>query len=39
MRPETLKQLQEALRNTMEHIGIGNDFLSRNLVLNIKEQE
>jgi hypothetical protein len=27
--PETLKQLQEAVGNTLEHIDIGNDFLNR----------
>jgi hypothetical protein len=27
--PETLKQLQEAVGNTLEQIGIGNDFLNR----------
>jgi hypothetical protein len=26
--PETLKQLQEVLRNAVEHIGIGNDFIN-----------
>jgi transposase-like protein len=26
---ETLKQLQEVVGNILEHIGIGNDFLSR----------
>jgi hypothetical protein len=29
IRTETLKQLQEVEGNTLEHIGIGNDFLSR----------
>jgi hypothetical protein len=29
IRPETLKQLQEAVGNTLEQIGIGNNFLSR----------
>jgi hypothetical protein len=29
MRPESVKQLQEVEGNIMEHIGIGNDFLSR----------
>jgi hypothetical protein len=29
MRPESLKQLQEVVGNTLEHIGIGNDFLNR----------
>jgi hypothetical protein len=29
VRTETLKQLQKAVGNTWEHIGIGNDFLSR----------
>jgi hypothetical protein len=28
-RPETLKQLQEAVGNTLENIGIGSDFLNR----------
>jgi hypothetical protein len=28
IKPETLKQLQEE-GNTLEHIGIGNDFVSR----------
>jgi hypothetical protein len=28
IRPETLKQLQEAGGNTLEQIGIGNDFLN-----------
>jgi hypothetical protein len=32
IRPETLKQLQEAIGNTLEHIGIGNDFLNRTLM-------
>jgi hypothetical protein len=27
--PETLKQLQEAIGNTLAHIGIGNNFLNR----------
>jgi hypothetical protein len=27
--PETLKQLQEAIGNTLEQIGIGNNFLNR----------
>jgi hypothetical protein len=27
--PETLKKLQEIVGNTLEHIGIGNTFLSR----------
>jgi hypothetical protein len=27
--PETLKQLQEVVGNTLKQIGIGNDFLSR----------
>jgi hypothetical protein len=27
--PETLKQLQEAIGNTLEQIGTGNDFLNR----------
>jgi hypothetical protein len=27
--PETLKQLQEVIQNTLEHIGIGNFFLNR----------
>jgi hypothetical protein len=29
VRPETLKQLQEAVGNTLEHIGMGNNFLNR----------
>jgi uncharacterized protein (DUF736 family) len=29
IRPKTLKQLQEAVGNTLEQIGIGNDFLNR----------
>jgi hypothetical protein len=29
MRPETLKQLQEAVGNTLEQIGTGNDFPKR----------
>jgi hypothetical protein len=29
IRPETLKELQKVVGNTLEHIGIGNDFLSR----------
>jgi hypothetical protein len=29
IRPETLKQLQEAVGNTLEQIGRGNDFLNR----------
>jgi hypothetical protein len=29
IRPETLKQLQEAEGNILEQIGIGKDFLSR----------
>jgi hypothetical protein len=29
MRPESLKQLQEVVGNTLEHIGTGNDFLNR----------
>jgi hypothetical protein len=29
IRPEILKQLQEAVGNTLEQIGIGNDFLNR----------
>jgi hypothetical protein len=29
IRPETLKQLQEVVGNTLEHVGIGNDSLSR----------
>jgi hypothetical protein len=28
-RPGTLKQFQEVVGNTLEQIGIGNDFLSR----------
>jgi hypothetical protein len=28
IRPETLKLLQEREGNTLEHIGIGNDFLN-----------
>jgi hypothetical protein len=27
--PETLKQLEEVVGNTLEHKGIGNDFLNR----------
>jgi hypothetical protein len=29
IRPETLKQLQEVIGNTLEQTGTGNDFLSR----------
>jgi hypothetical protein len=29
IRPETLKLLQEGAENTLEQIGIGNEFLSR----------
>jgi hypothetical protein len=29
IRPETLKQLHKTVRNTLELIGIGNDFLNR----------
>jgi hypothetical protein len=29
VRPETLKQIQEVIGNTLKHIGTGNDFLSR----------
>jgi hypothetical protein len=29
VRPETLKQLQEVVGNTLEHEGMGNDLLSR----------
>jgi hypothetical protein len=29
IRSETLKKLQEAVRNAIEQIGIGNDFLNR----------
>jgi hypothetical protein len=29
IRPETLTQLQETVGNTLEQIGIGNDFLNR----------
>jgi hypothetical protein len=29
IRPETLKQLQEIVGNTLEQIGIGNNFLNR----------
>jgi hypothetical protein len=29
IRPETLKQLQEVIGNTLEHPGTGNNFLSR----------
>jgi hypothetical protein len=29
IRPETLKQLQEAIENTLDPIGIGKDFLNR----------
>jgi hypothetical protein len=32
IRPETLKQLQEAVGNTREQIGIGSDFLNRTQV-------
>jgi hypothetical protein len=28
IRPETLKQLQEVVGNTLEHIGRGNNFLN-----------
>jgi hypothetical protein len=31
LRPETLKQLQEAVGNTLELIGMGNNFLNRTL--------
>jgi hypothetical protein len=27
--PETLKQLQEEIRNTLEYVGIGHEFLKR----------
>jgi hypothetical protein len=33
IRPETLKLLQEGAGNTLELIGIGNDFLNRNHLL------
>jgi hypothetical protein len=29
IKPETLKQLQEAVGNTQEQISIGNDFLNK----------
>jgi hypothetical protein len=29
IRPKTLKQLQEVVENTLEQIGIRNDFLNR----------
>jgi hypothetical protein len=29
MRPQTLKDLQEAVGNALEQVGIGNDFLNR----------
>jgi hypothetical protein len=29
IRPETLKQFQEVVQNTLEHVSIGNDFLGR----------
>jgi hypothetical protein len=29
IRPETLKQLQDAVGNTLDQINIGNDFLNR----------
>jgi hypothetical protein len=29
IRPEPLKQLQEAVENTLEQTGIGNNFLNR----------
>jgi hypothetical protein len=29
IRPEMLKQLQEAVGNTLDQIGIGNSFLNR----------
>jgi hypothetical protein len=29
IRPETLKQLQKVVENTLKQIGIGNDFLNR----------
>jgi hypothetical protein len=29
IRPETSKQMQEVIGNTLEHISIENDFLSR----------
>jgi hypothetical protein len=35
VRPETLKQLQEAVGNTLEQIGIENDFLNRTQMLTI----
>jgi hypothetical protein len=31
IRLATLKQLQEVVRNTLEHIGMGNIFLNRNI--------
>jgi hypothetical protein len=31
IRPKTLQTLQEAAGNTVEQIGIGNDFLNRTL--------
>jgi hypothetical protein len=32
IKPETLNQLQEVAGNTLEYIGIGNDFLNRTLM-------
>jgi hypothetical protein len=29
IRPETLKLVQQRVENTMEHIGIGNNFLNK----------
>jgi hypothetical protein len=35
IRPETLKQFQDAVGNTLEEISIGNDFLAELKSLNI----
>jgi hypothetical protein len=38
-RPETLKQLQEEVGNTKEHIGIGDKFLNRTqMVQHLRER-
>jgi hypothetical protein len=34
IRPETLNQLQKAVGNTLEQIGIGNDFLNTKMGLH-----
>jgi hypothetical protein len=38
VRPETMKLVQERAGNTLEAIGIGNDFLSRTQVTQQKEK-